>query len=106
MRLDRATHTRIFDDVVTTLDPTGSTVELGIGHDDDWDWYSATWLGSPVTGPDGTWTQTAQTVGYFAGPDGNASLAVVLPIGRHFTKTRVTLGQDIIVGDSSSIYVP
>lgn len=103
MNLNRATRTRILDDLTVTIDPTGSTVELNI----DGTWYPATWLGSPVqvgTVPP-KWTQTAQTTGYFAGPDATASGATVLVAGQHFTLSRVTSGQDIIVGVSSRIDV-
>lgn len=109
MKLNRASHTRLLDDLTVTIDPTGSDVELGIRQvDGTVTWYPAAWLDTPVKildDPD-TWFQTAQTTDYFAGPDAELTGSpVVLTTGRHLTQTRVSKGQDVIVGASSPIDV-
>lgn len=112
LSFDNETRTRILADVKVTIDPAASTVELKV----DSTWYTATWQGSAVhtaarLASDGKvitpeyWVQTAQTTGYFAGPDVTASGATVLAVGRHTTEARVTSGQDIIVGVATPIVV-
>lgn len=109
MKFNRRSHTRILDDLTISFDPTGSTVELGIrAADGTVDWYDAEWLEDPVQVSEDPpiWSQTAQTVGYFAGPDSDApGEAVTLTAGRHYTHSRVSSGQDVIVGASSAIDV-
>lgn len=103
LKFDEGTRSRILAKMTLDFDPTGSTVELQV----DDEWHAATWLGSPVH-QSGKWTQTARTNEYFAGPDvdpldGAVELSDGLP--RHRTKTRVTLGGDIIVANSTIIEV-
>lgn len=101
MRFDAETRTRISAKMVVAFDPTGSTVEVKVGST----WHPATWQGTPVVAGD-TWTQTARTTGYFAGPShATPAGATVLTIGRHLTQTRVTSGGDTIVSGSTPIEV-
>lgn len=101
MKFDTGTKTRVIADMTLDIDPTGSTIEVQV----DSTWYAASWLGSPVSAS-GKWTQSAQTTGYFAGPDvASPGSAVVLATGRHLTQTRVTQGSDILVEDSTPIDV-
>lgn len=103
LKFDADTRTRISDTVTLDFDPTGSTVELKV----DSTWYDATWLDTPVE-CNGKWTQVALTDDYFAGPEvENPGDAVVLTSGvpRHHTRTRVTLEDDIISGNSTTIEV-
>lgn len=109
MKFETDTRTRILADMTLDYDPTSTTVEVKV----DDDWYPATWQGSATSRTftkDGRtrteWKQTAQTIGYFAGPDFvSPGAAVVLTAGRHVTKTRVTAGQDSITHDSTAIDV-
>ena len=101
MNLDDETRTRLFVDVTLDVDPTGSTVELGI----DGTWYACDWQDSPAQSG-GEWKQTARTSGYFAGPGATADGATVLTVSRHATQTRVTWpGGDTIVAASTPIDV-
>lgn len=107
MRFDAGTKTRIIADMTTSIDPAGSTVQLQVDNT----WYAATWQGTAVHIPASgntreKWTQTAQTTGYFAGPDvAVPGAAVVLALGRHLTQTRVTSGTDELVEPSTPIDV-
>lgn len=101
MNFDRASRAQLTLHVRTSFDPTGSEVELAV----DGTWYPATWQGVPSRNPAGTeWTQSAVTVGYFAGPAGGGGATTLTP-GRHTTRTRVTTGTQVIVADSSVIDV-
>jgi hypothetical protein len=100
MRFDNDTRTRLIADLTLSIDPATSTVEIQV----DSTWYPATWQGTAVAAS-GKWTQTAQTTGYFAGPNAAASGAVVLTAGRHPTQTRITKGGDILVHPSTPIDV-
>lgn len=100
MKFDAGTRTRLTARMTLDFDPTGSTVEVKV----DGTWYPATWQGDPVQSG-GKWTQTARTIGYFAGPEAELIEAVRLSGGRHLTQTRVTSGADVIVADSSPIDV-
>ena len=100
MNFDPGTRTRLLVNMTLDFDPTGSTVEVKV----DDTWHAATWQGSAVQ--KGTsWTQTARTTDYFAGPEATAAGASVLAVGRHPTHTRVTSGSDVIVAKSSPIDV-
>jgi hypothetical protein len=99
MKLHTDTRTRLFIDMTLDMDPAATTVELAV----DGTWFPATWQGVAVQAG-GKWTQTARTVGYFAGPTATAAGAVVLAAGRHPTKTRVT-GPDTLVAESSPVDV-
>lgn len=104
MNLDAGTRTRILVDLTLDLDPDGTTVELRV----DDTWHAATWLDTAAeTTRNGktTWTQTARTTDYFAGPDAVASGATVLALGRHEQEVRVTSGQDVITRDLRAINV-
>lgn len=104
MKFDAATRTRLLATMTLDFDPTGSTVEVKV----DGTWYPATWQGTP-TQSGGTWTQTARTTDYFAGPEiASPAGAIVLtatPTPRHLTQTRVTSGGDIITADSTPLDV-
>lgn len=101
MKFDAGTKTRVIADMTLSIDPDGSTVEIQV----DDTWYPATWQGTAVEAG-GKWTQTAQTDGYFAGPDvAIPGAAVVLDTRRHLTQTRVTSGSDVLVEDSTPIDV-
>lgn len=100
MKLHTDTRTRLLVDMTLDVDPTGSTVAIAV----DGTWYPATWQGTAVE-KSGKWMQTAQTTGYFAGPTATASGAVVLSPGRHRTKSKVTVGGDVLVNESSAIDV-
>jgi hypothetical protein len=101
MRLDDETRTRLFADMTLDVDPTGSTVEIGIGGT----WHACDWQGTPAQSG-GKWTQTARSSGYFAGPAATADGATVLAVGRHLTQTRVTwAGGDSLVESSTPIDV-
>lgn len=100
MRFNTATRIRLLLDVTSDIDPTGSTVEVKV----DDTWHEAEWLGEP-TASSSRWTQTARTVGYFAGPDAAAAGATVLAAGRHPTKARVTKSGDVLVADSTPVDV-
>ena len=109
MKLNPASRARLLIDVTLDVDPTGSTVEVQV---DGGSWSAATWQGSPVqrnvfaNGATVTrWTQTARTTGYFAGSDATAAGATVLAAGRHLTKTRVVVGGDTLVNNSTPIDV-
>ena len=99
MKLNPASRSRLLIDVTLDFDPTGSTVEVSV----DGTWYPATWQGT-VTASMGKWTQTARTTGFFAGPTATPAGAVVLALGRHPTRTRVT-GTDTLVNESTPIDV-
>jgi hypothetical protein len=101
MKFDAGTRTRIFVDVTLDFDPTGSTIELRV----DSAWHAATWQGSAVVGT-GSWTQTAQTVDYFVGPDvTDQSGATPVALGIHEQEVRVTKGQDILTRDIAGLRV-
>lgn len=107
MRFDTGTRTRLLVDMTLDFDPTGSTIEVDV----DGTWYPATWLETPTAQPvsrdypRGKWTQTAQTSEFFAGPAATPDGATVLIVGRHNTQTRLTLGGEVIVRDSTPIDV-
>jgi hypothetical protein len=110
VKLNSATRTRLIADMELDFDPTGS--EVAVKVDDTW--HVAEWQGAPTqrqvrdrrTGEmRDHWTQIARTTGYFAGPEATATGATVLAAGRHLTQTRVTLGSDVIVADSSPVDV-
>lgn len=94
MKLNDESRTRITVEMQTSLDPTGTTVELKV----DSTWFACSWEGSPVLA-NGVYTQKARTTGYFAGPAHAAPAgATVLTLGDHATETRVTWsGGDQIV---------
>lgn len=101
MKLNDETRTRLLVEMTLSQDPAGSTVELKV----DSTWYACAWQGSAVQS-DGTWTQTARTSAFFAGPLAVASGATVLALGRHYTETRVSWpGGDMIAEKSSPIDV-
>lgn len=101
MRFDAGTRTRLLAKMEVDFDPTGSTVEVKV----DATWYPATWLGSAVKSGT-TWTQTARTTAYFAGPEVTTpDGATALTASRHLTQTRVTSGADVIVADSDPLDV-
>lgn len=107
MRLHPDTRTRLLIDCELDVDPTDATIEVEV----DGTWHDAVWLFDPVktTVRRGranvdVWTQTAQTVDYFAGPGATADGATVLAAGRHLTQTRVT-GEDVLVNGSTPIDV-
>lgn len=103
LKFDAGTTTRIIVAVTLDFDPTGSTVELKV----DSTWYDAIWLDTPVE-CDGVWKQEAQTAKYFAGPEVTTlgfNTVQLSNVFRHRTQTRVTLGDDIIVADSSTIEI-
>lgn len=101
MRFDDETRTRLFLDMTLDVDPTGSTIEVGV----DGTWHACDWQGEPAQKA-GRWTQTARTSGYFAGPAASPDGATVLTVGRHSTQTRVSwAGGDSLVGASSPIDV-
>ena len=103
MKFKPGTRTRIRISLELDFDPTGTDVELCI----DGVWRPATWEGASVEDPvTKTWTQSARTVNYFAGPDvADPAGAIVLDRGRHMTATQVTSGMDVITADSSPIDV-
>ena len=109
VKFETDTNTRLLVDMAVEVDPSGTTVEIKV----DGTWYAATWQGSAVSSTrtvNGlsrtTWRQTARTTGYFAGPDvAVPGSSVVLALGRHPTKTRVTSGQDVITEDSTPVVV-
>jgi hypothetical protein len=87
---------------------TRSTVEVKV----DADWHPAAWLAAAtssvvtVGGVSVTrWSRPARTTDYFCGPEATPSGATVLTLGRHLTKTRVTLGGDQLVAESTPIDV-
>lgn len=94
MNLNDDSRLQIEFEVDVPRDPTGSTVTLKVGESST-TWNAASWIGTPTLG--GTtarprWTQTAETVGFFAGPavlTGDLAGATVLPIGRHSCEARL-----------------
>lgn len=89
-------------------DLAGSTVDLKVAGT----WYPATWLAAAVEGVDAdgdpTWTRSAVSDGFFAGPSHPAPAgAPVLMLGSHPTEGRVTWSVDgrTIAFDIESLYV-
>lgn len=107
MNLNDETRTRILIDVTDiTATPVGSTVSLKIGDT----YYAATWQGSPVLDAStGTYSQTARTTPYFAGPavpTGDVAGAEVLQLGRYDVEAKVTFaGGDIIAVGVPALHV-
>lgn len=100
MRLHPETRTRILADVTLDVDPTDATVEVKV----DAAWFPAVWL-ADAAAAGSRWTRTARTTDYFCGPDATPGDATVLDLGRHRTRTRVSVDGDELVNESSPIDV-
>ena len=103
MIFDNESRARLIVTVTTDFDPATATVEVAVDNV----WYPADWSTAATTTTSATgtrWKRVAVTSGYFRGPDATGTGAI-LTVGRHLTKTRVTVAGEVIAYDSTPVDV-
>ena len=103
MKFNANSRAKITITAATTVDPGGATISLLV---DDVA-YPCVWTGAAVVSS-GVYTRSAETVGFFAGPDvpvPKIDTATVLTPGKHTAEVVVEVGGTIIGANAAPVEV-